>query len=181
MEQKNRKCIVVAKYQEDTTWTNKIDNCDIIIYRKGHNIPNIGREDYTYLYHIVNNYNNLHDFTVFCQGNPFDHCKNFLKIIHTEKEFYALSNVLVHDDEYGHPNHTNNMKQKLPIGEKSKELLNDNRKIFRFNPGAQFILSKNRIQLNSLDFYQKLLKYSETDKLAPWTLERLWRIIFKED
>ena len=62
--------IVIARYNEDLSWLNKIDkNIKITIYNKGNNninfpfiqLPNIGRESHTYLYHIINNYDNLAD------------------------------------------------------------------------------------------------------------------------
>ena len=34
-------------------------------------LPNVGREGHTYLHHIVNEYNNLADRTLFLQGNPY--------------------------------------------------------------------------------------------------------------
>ena len=74
--------IVVARYNESIDWT-KFYNC--IIYNKGDPIentntttnvttlPNVGREGHTYLHHIINNYDTLSDYTMFLQGNPFDH------------------------------------------------------------------------------------------------------------
>ena len=66
--------LVIARYNENLEWLNYIDNkiYDIYIYNKGDNIKlnnnlnniiitdivNIGREAHTYLYHIINHYNN---------------------------------------------------------------------------------------------------------------------------
>lgn len=71
---------VVAHYNEDINWL-RCEDKDIIIYNKGSNIDfpkvvqleNIGREAHTYLIHIINNYDNLADITVFTQGNIADH------------------------------------------------------------------------------------------------------------
>lgn len=66
--------IVVARYNEDISWTSKYQP-NVIIYNKGNylpksiSLPNVGRESHTYLYHIVNNYNNLADRTIFFQGS----------------------------------------------------------------------------------------------------------------
>lgn len=76
--------IVVAKYNEDISWLSQIDpGIKRYIYNKGQDdfpdnirLSNIGREAHTYLVHIVNNYNNLDDFLIFTQGNPFDHVSN---------------------------------------------------------------------------------------------------------
>jgi hypothetical protein len=49
-------------------------------------LPNIGREADTYLTHIIDNYDNLGDITIFCQGNPFDHSPDMLKLLeYTDK------------------------------------------------------------------------------------------------
>ncbi len=78
--------VVIARYNENLDWVNKnFPNEKIIIYNKGKNdftplpnwkiieLPNIGRESHTYLYHIVANYNNLADRTLFLQGNSYGH------------------------------------------------------------------------------------------------------------
>ena len=72
--------LVIAKYKEDISWINKIKNHNITVYDKSEDpikdsikLPNVGREGHTFLYHIVQNYDNLDDITVFLQGNPFEH------------------------------------------------------------------------------------------------------------
>ncbi len=79
--------VVIARYYdfEYLDWVDKeFPNEKITIYNKGLNnltpsahwkvinIPNLGRESHTYLYHIVTNYYNLADRTFFTQGRP-DH------------------------------------------------------------------------------------------------------------
>lgn len=78
--------LVVSAYNEDISWIKKIKNSKII-YNKSNkkikdSIPleNIGRESHTYLHHIVKNYDKINDFTIFCQGHPFDHCPQFIEI-----------------------------------------------------------------------------------------------------
>ena len=72
--------LVITKYKEDISWINKIKNHNITVYDKSEfpvkdsiKLPNVGRECHTFLYHIVKNYDNLDDITVFLQGNPFEH------------------------------------------------------------------------------------------------------------
>ena len=79
--------IVVARYNEDISWLYPYLDHDIsiILYNKGQDIdkldsrikeiklPNIGREANTYLYHIVHNYDNLKEITIFLQGRIDDH------------------------------------------------------------------------------------------------------------
>lgn len=82
--------LVIARYNENLNWiTNVPNNIKITIYNKGKDdlhfksikIPNVGRESNTYLYHIIKNYKKLSNKTIFTQGNPFDHCPNFLKLL----------------------------------------------------------------------------------------------------
>jgi hypothetical protein len=76
--------IVVARYNENLKWLNdaSFNKYYIKCYNKGSNndikinsaheiinLTNVGRCDHTYLYHIVNNYDNLADFTVFLPGS----------------------------------------------------------------------------------------------------------------
>ena len=44
-------------------------------------LPNVGREADTYLHHILARYDDLADVVVFCQGNPLDHCPQFLELL----------------------------------------------------------------------------------------------------
>jgi len=69
--------IVLAHFNEDLSWTSAFRGiCSI--YTKSPNVssqakrlPNVGREGHTFLYHIVNNYDILADWTVFSQaGEP---------------------------------------------------------------------------------------------------------------
>ena len=84
--------IVIARYKENLDWLKKIKkskDIKITVYNKGPNdinipfipLPNIGRESHTYLYHIINNYDNLADQTVFCQGDSVFHSPGFIDLI----------------------------------------------------------------------------------------------------
>jgi Protein of unknown function (DUF3431) len=81
---KHDNMLVVARYNEDVSWTREFDKK--IIYNKGDistipddlkpfvvNLPNVGREAHTYLYHIVTHYDTLDDLTIFTQGRFTDH------------------------------------------------------------------------------------------------------------
>ena len=78
--------IVVARYNEDLIWTKEypFNQFKYTIYNKGSNtdfvvpslyrdkiiqLPNVGRCDHTYLYHIVSNYNQLAPITIFLPGS----------------------------------------------------------------------------------------------------------------
>lgn len=87
--------IVIARYTEDLSWTNLINPeiFNIVVYNKDDkqagielsslsnpitflHSPNIGRESETFCRFIVDNYNDLPEYTMFLQGEPFEHCTN---------------------------------------------------------------------------------------------------------
>ena len=87
--------IVVSRYNENLNWINKqpFNKYFITCYNKGidnnfkinspHKIVklnNVGKCDHTYLYHIINNYENLSDYIIFLPGSNNIHYK-YLKSI----------------------------------------------------------------------------------------------------
>jgi hypothetical protein len=85
--------IVISRYNEDLQWITQdpFNKYDVIIYNKGDNdnfakpanvkrvvpLKNVGRESHTYLQHIIQNYNNLSDITIFLPGsNQIQHKMN---------------------------------------------------------------------------------------------------------
>ena len=89
--------IIIARFNEDLSWTQEVpfNLFQYIVYNKGNNenfiktnikqiinIENIGKCDHTYLYHIIENYNNLTNITVFFPGSlNLDYKKIKAKII----------------------------------------------------------------------------------------------------
>lgn len=79
--------IVVANYKENIDWALPYSDI-VIIYNKGdrvinnfpvvYNIPNIGREGHTYLYHICSRYNQLANRTFFLQAEWISHNPSIL-------------------------------------------------------------------------------------------------------
>lgn len=72
--------IIVARYNENIEWINPLKHYCIFI-NKGEPlnienefcIENVGRESHSYLWYIINNYENLPDIVAFIQGNIEDH------------------------------------------------------------------------------------------------------------
>ncbi len=99
-------CIIVARYNEDLQWIKPFVNT--IVYNKGTaltedftqiTLDNVGREGHTYYKHIYDNYENLAEYNIFLQGNPFDHSPNIIsnlnnyinnKDLHIDFEFLHL-------------------------------------------------------------------------------------------
>ena len=82
--------LVVSRYKETIDWLDDppFNKYRIKCYNKGDNVPycpekkckiiplpNIGRCDHTFLYHIINNYDNLANLTVFLPASCLDHHK----------------------------------------------------------------------------------------------------------
>ena len=62
--------LIIARYKEDVSWINNIKHqYTITIYNKFYNnhiqLPNIGREGHSYLYHIYYNYENILHFIAY--------------------------------------------------------------------------------------------------------------------
>lgn len=92
--------IVVARYNEDLSWIPFESADQVTVYNKGLpmdqlvlpknarviDLPNVGREAHTYLYHIREHYNDLAQTTVFLQGSIDDHMQ-FLNICTSKFQF----------------------------------------------------------------------------------------------
>lgn len=83
--------IVISRYNENLSWVNddSFNKYFITCYNKGNNdnfkinsphqvikLDNVGKCDHTYLYHIVNNYENLSEYIIFLPGSNDVHYKN---------------------------------------------------------------------------------------------------------
>lgn len=181
--------LVIARYNEDLTWLSKI-NLKYKIYNKGTSIlwpftqlPNVGREAKTYLHHIVENYSNLSEYTIFLQGNPYDHSRNFDQIIEnipnslkTMPYFSDGCHVLCHRilcetqeqllKHHVFPEDFHNVFFKIPC------------KKFRYGSGAQYIVHKENILNKPFQFYKNMHDKLMWNDHEPWSIERVWPNVF---
>ena len=104
--------IIISRYNEDLKWTTEdiFNEYKYTVYNKGDNdnfskinvekvinVKNVGREGHSYLYHIITNYNNLSEITVFFPGSlDLEHKKHraieILTLIKTNKKSFFLVN-----------------------------------------------------------------------------------------
>ena len=78
--------IIISRFNENLNWLQEspFNEFQYIVYNKGDNdnfnktnvvsivnLPNVGKCDHTYLYHIVNNFDNLDDILVFLPGSLY--------------------------------------------------------------------------------------------------------------
>jgi hypothetical protein len=188
--------IVVAKYNENIDWTKKI-NHKVTIYDKSDNpiqgsikLKNVGREGETFLYHIVNNYNNLDDVTVFLQGNPFDHLQILVgwRAITSDEEINIVINKMnaeINDNcdfttfyqvLHNVPNGTNGVNTNNYCIQYYGETHNK----FTVSPGGQYIVPKKYILSRPLEFWKNLhLAMYDNEKLNGYSQEQLWYLAYK--
>jgi len=185
-------CIVVARYNENIEWTKQFSN--VFIYNKGEPLidysnqiflNNVGRESHTYYKHIFDNYDNLAEYTVFLQGNPFDHSPNLISnlnnyinnINNKELDFEFLSEAIVSCNIKGCIYHRG-----LPLIETYEKIFGEKKdnNNFLFGSGAQFIVSRKRILQRPKEFYLNIIKLLETNisPIEGFVMERFHKLIF---
>jgi hypothetical protein len=187
------KDLVVARYNEDIAWLSKINpNYNLKIYNKGEDnisfnftkLKNWGGDAHTFIYHIVNNYDILADYTGFVQGTPFDHCEKTIKLInsHTTEGFIYLADHICTENISGWYEHLITRRPPeypvMMLCEAGYHILGSEcPTTVVFGAGQQFIVSKEIIRSRSKEFYKRILDRFEIDFLLPWHIERLWKSI----
>ena len=192
--------VVISKYNEDCDWIKGIKH-KTVIYDKSENPiegsikrPNVGREAETLLYHIIKNYNNLPEITIFLQGDPRsnpvkytyeevieevnkDHKAELKTILTWEgrmdiknywlKSCYLLDNILFYPDS----------------------------EMVVYSSGVQYVLPKENIVNRPIELYEflhyQVLKYQNkpliadkkdlSDGIDAWTMEVVWGNIFNKN
>ena len=205
-ENKKTYNVIVAKYNENIDWINKMDKDKLVIYDKSDiplenaiKRPNIGRDPETFIYHILRNYENLPDYLLFVQGNPFDHMINvnsgnfqikINELIYSNNEISVeplfTNNHFEHFTAYHYFN--TNEYYSFFFEEKSPEN-------FIFAAGCQYIVSKKNILNRTKKFYEKIytmihngnvphhndVQHFDSNKIHVWCLERLLKYIFMDN
>lgn len=190
------KQIVLARVRENIDWVKTIKIPHILYtFEDMHNeyyIENIGSEDGFYLQHILKNYNNLADITIFTQANPFDHCKSFIgKLLTIEQTmdggtgYLALSDLYGKFSKGGAPHHPLN---DLPLEHVFKRLFGEEIKCpeeFETGLNGMFAVYKENILMRPPEFYSKVLEIrrERPDRYnhIGCCIERLWHIIFQKN
>ena len=85
--------VVISRYNEDISWVSEL-KVPYLIINKGNPIDNPncvcipnstnGREAHSYVWYILQHYDNLPDSVIFLQGNPFDHQKRIIEMLDPE-------------------------------------------------------------------------------------------------
>ena len=200
--------LVIAKYQEDVSWLRKIKNHNITVYDKSDSpieksiqLNNVGREGHTFLHHIVTNYNNLDDITIFLQGNPFEHiqvlkgwqyfglpgakyppkltenelndvCQKMNEEINAKSSLSSFYQVVYND-----PNMTNSANVRSFVSYLLD--INIDSDVFTVSPGGQYIVPKKYILNTPLCIWKKALDLLETNiGWYGYAMELSWFYLF---
>lgn len=173
--------VVISKYMENIEWIFKL-KYKSIVYNKNcaendlfyFNLPNVGREAHTFFTHIVENYNELSEYTAFLQGNPFDHCPEVVEEINNfnfDMDFKPLGTIIYHtsDAVANIPNQINEFAKKIGF-----DLVYPVPCI----RGAQYIASKKIIQQRPVEFYKKILSCIDGEN-APFDIYNVEKTLFQ--
>jgi hypothetical protein len=205
-------------------WIHQITDCKKTIYQKNDklkrgesfinnsyvNIPNYGRCDYAFLWHIINNYNNLSDITIFTKINWQDNHLDFNKLLdksnvydycevgdHPEFHVWIDKQSTKIDEHYYVKNRcvndvSNIEKDKIHIFEADrtpdyfKHIFKNStlpRSQILWGHGPCFAVSKELIQLHPVTIYEWMLNrfYIETQSWNNDLAKDLWKNKYPED
>lgn len=198
---------VVSKYREDLSWVRDLSYPATIYDKSGQgpgiSLPNVGRESHTYLTHILRRYDDLPDYTVFLQADPFKHMREGagprgLENLVREKMsrgvgFAGLAWYRIRCDKLGRPHDMCDESKKgrwagfgkdIPVGELFEMLFASPapETFVTGSPAGMFLVSGDRILARPRAFYRLALAVSEADPHDAYNtghaFERLWQIIF---
>ncbi len=210
--------IVVARYNETLAWRRQFlifEQQNYTIYNKGPNdeferseddvilpVENIGRNDHTYLYHIVKNYGCLADVTIFFPGSlhmsfKFIEAAALLKkVLETDKAWMfetKCDDVCAHFENFqldqwicsADKNRALNAEQNLtpaetrPFGNWYRKTYNTQVTTGYFFHGL-FAVDRDTILKRPLSFYKDILRQlsvSSNPEVGHYT-ERTWHAMF---
>ena len=206
-------CDIIVSYYKNNQFLKLLDLFEnkffykykVIVYNKsGYEITlknnsiqkqlnNIGREGETYLNHIINNYNNLSEYTIFIQDDTNNHIGDYNKFINfcnniiNKKQQFAL---------YPSSWRENGIIHRRTITDGICDLHSlpskDSIKIFCEKHGinlpkqyttetcAFFICHKNSILNYEKNFYIKLREWLISNDSNGYVLELIWKLIFTD-
>lgn len=206
--------IVIARYTESMEWARKYQDV-VTVYEKSdpstiqdfvpcsrrEYLPNVGREANTYLFHIINNYNNIANNTLFTQCGIEEHQTYSIEeyMFDTRSTCFLLNNfksINAKDGQYGFTRHKGKWLQEYNEG----KILPEKRTFkkwwtesihkplphiskYKWSHGAIFSVSADNILRNSLEYYKDLIEsipYHSNPETGHY-FERAWYYIFENE
>lgn len=204
--------VVIARFNENLDWAVKEFPYDkVTVYNKGPDdlklpsnfevipLENTGRESHSYLHHIIKNFDNLAEKTLFLQGHPYEH-PVFLPLARYKESLNSTCENIIAKCTDAFPTliaKANNLKEQLDKNFKNFEVTYDliefthnfiskeyvpNTTILTVN-GAQFAINKQTILNHDISYYQGLINTLTNDAhpLVGYYFERLWDLIFSHE
>lgn len=227
----NRINVILNRYNEDILWINNFTNPNksnneiyTFLYNKGkiinseyinkfknlkkHELINFGREASTYIYHIINNYNNIKerfdngfdDLNIFSQIIPDNFSQeefvNFVNNVNIDNvlkgTIIPLSKLNLQCDILGQPHHNCNLPMFNFIKLINPNIIIAKDKLFNFYANSQFAVKNSTILQNNIEYYVRICNLLIADdsvlraefddiNLYYYCIERLWCFIFNQD
>ena len=204
--------LVIARYNEDTLWSGRFAKCTpTTVYNKGKalpkwlhetassrsaQLPNVGRESHTFLYHIVRHYDHLANTTIFFQGAINTRIEQRLgppeRYMRNGIDTFYGNNVraMGRHNGYGWQHHPDRVRYPSRGGASGHTLGSFFANVLHRNlsqsspwvPGAYFSVGRNVVHRNSRRYYQRILQDTNLSvHSAPEEghfMERAWMSIF---
>lgn len=182
--------VVIASYKEDLRWLPWLPShwCRHVYCTSPDRddlpegtilLPNVGREATQYLEHLVRNYGNYADVTLFLQGCPFDHAPKALIEIFLNSRFpHPICYVGASAPSLAWSNGVPFFKEAKDVFAKAygDEPIGEG---IPFSVGAQFYVRREVIMARPLAFYERLLDAAMTLPGSPGHyLEPSWGSVF---
>jgi hypothetical protein len=154
-------------------------------------VDNIGREGHTYLTHIINNYDNLADLTIFIQDDFYNHLFRLSYFFdklneNIDKTFYQYPCSWRVGDGYSTISRTIingfidlfTMPNNYAIREFTEKFNLDLPNDYTTETCAHFFVSKQNILKHPKEKYINILEWLLNDERNGFVLEHAWTIIF---
>lgn len=207
-ESKERE-VVIVRYNEDLSWVPiELPCIDITVYNKGPSklknssnnisikaVPNVGFYDGTILKHIVDNYYNLKEKTLFIQAFPYDgylflpieryfdmdesSCHNIIakcQYANLEVESLTLQKTDFSKGSYNLFNYQNNNLTAFAHHYLDTEIPEMTPMIWN----SQFLVTKENVYRHPIQYYKKLLSSIDYTRFPfeAFYFKRLWDLVF---
>jgi hypothetical protein len=145
---------IIARFEEDISWS---DGLDKFVVQKGEHVPNTGREAASWLWYIVQHYEELDGTYAFRQGEPTGPYHGILWEGTLAKELA--------DYHYDIKPLADRLGVELP-------------ETLWYYLGSQYDVDAEVIRLRSKEWYEDALICANTVEKGPWLFERLWPYIW---